>query len=239
MQRAVRALSLAPGLKSSKRGFCSSPTTHDKLVASVLFERLPVIIPKMEPIVYAFKEYTFRWDQQYRVEYPEKYLTKSDSSETAEENLIEYVPAPRITEADKTNDTKSLNRALDERLYLLLYGPTFSSPNGKPVWHFPEKVYEAEENMRKCAESALKSVIGDLSRTYFVGNAPMAHMVVEPSEDDKKLPSFKRFFFKSMVAGKKYNVGGCDDFMWATKAEILELFPEHAELLNKMIILVR
>jgi len=42
----------------------------------------------------------------------------------------------------------------------------------------------------QCAESALESFIGDLSHTYFVGNAPMGHMVIQPTED-KKLPSIK------------------------------------------------
>lgn len=43
----------------------------------------------------------------------------------------------------------------------------------------------------QCAESALKSVLGDLSNTYFVGNAPMAHMVVQPKEDTSGSTSFK------------------------------------------------
>lgn len=84
------------------------------------------------------------------------------------------------------------------------------------MWHFPEKVYESEDTMRKvnivmwlsssyfliffplliieilqCAESALKSVIGDLSNTYFVGNAPMAHMIVQPTEEPSGSTSFK------------------------------------------------
>lgn len=44
---------------------------------------------------------------------------------------------------------RSLQRALDRRLYLLLYGNAYGSPTGGPVWHFPEKVYESEETMRK------------------------------------------------------------------------------------------
>jgi hypothetical protein len=41
----------------------------------------------------------------------------------------------------------------------------------------------------QCAESALKSVIGGLNNTYFVGNAPMAHTVVE--QTDSSVSSFK------------------------------------------------
>uniref|UniRef100_A0A2P2ILD4 DECOY n=1 Tax=Rhizophora mucronata TaxID=61149 RepID=A0A2P2ILD4_RHIMU len=169
---------LARQLSSSRRGFCSKP---EKIVASVLFERLPVVIPKIDPVVFAFQEFSFRWGQQYRRRYPDEFLDKSNASGKVDYQ-IDYVPAPRITEADKTNDKRSLQRALDRRLYLLLYGNAYGSPSGKPVWHFPEKVYESEETLRKCAESALHSVLGDLSHTYFVGNAPMGHIALQPTD---------------------------------------------------------
>jgi large subunit ribosomal protein L46 len=31
-----------------------------KIVASVVFERLPVVIPKINPVVYAFQEFSYR-----------------------------------------------------------------------------------------------------------------------------------------------------------------------------------
>ncbi|CBI40412.3 hypothetical protein AAG906_027485 [Vitis piasezkii] len=216
------------------RGFCTS--TSEKIVASVLFERLPVVIPKIDPVVYAFQEFSFRWRQQYRRKYPDEIFKRSEERGKGDYQ-IDYVPAPRVTEADENNDRRSLQRALDRRLYLLLFGTTYGAPDGKPVWHFPEKVYGSEETLRKCAESALESVIGDLSHTYFVGNAPFAHMVIQPTENVPDLPSFKRFFFKSQViATNKYDVGKCKDHVWVTKDELVEYFPEQAEFLNKMII---
>ncbi|CAH9123704.1 unnamed protein product [Cuscuta epithymum] len=229
----MRRYSVLPLL--TKRPFSTS-SGGDKVVASVLFERLPVVVPKIDPIVYAFQEFSFRWRQQYRREYPEKLLKRAESRGKGEYH-IDYTPAPRITEADKSNDKKSLNRALDRRLYLLLHGKTLSS--GKPVWHFPEKAYESEETLRRCAESALKSVIGDLSHTYFVGNAPMGHMVTQLGENDNEpvQPCLKRYFFKSQViAANKFDVHKCDDYVWVTKDELLEYFPEQAQFLNKMII---
>jgi large subunit ribosomal protein L46 len=139
----------------------------------------------------------------------------------------------------------------------------------------------------QCAESALKSVIGDLSNTYFVGNAPMAHMVVQPKEEQAGSTSFKvlqftigkltsfillfifipacvaifwrclvvqhnslcllilsfakifcqKFFFKSQVIAKnKFDIGKCEEFVWVTKDELMEYFPEQADFFNKMII---
>ncbi|XP_061349828.1 uncharacterized protein LOC133295061 isoform X2 [Gastrolobium bilobum] len=222
-------MSLIRPLLLTRRGFS---TSSEKIVASVLFERLPVVIPKIDPVVYAFQEFSFRWRQQYQRRYPDEFLDKSEARGKGDYQ-IDYVPAPRVTEADKNND----RRALDRRLYLLLYGNAYGAPSGKPLWHFPEKVYESEDTMRKCAESALKSVLGDLSNTYFVGNAPMAHMVVQPTEDMSGSTSFKRFFFKSQVIAKnKYSIEKCEDFVWVTKDELIEYFPEQAEFLNKMII---
>ncbi|XP_068331043.1 uncharacterized protein [Pyrus communis] len=201
MQRTIPLLrrTLARG-----RGFSTSPSSSsEKIVASVLFERLPVVIPKIEPVVYAYQEFAFRWRQQYRRIYPDELLDKSNA--------------------------RSLQRALDRRLYLLLYGKTDGSA-GKSVWQFPEKVYQSEETLRKCAESALKSVLGNLSHTYFVGNAPMGHME-QPEEN------IKQFFFKSQViAANKFDIGKCEDFVWVTKDELIEYFPEKADFLNKMII---
>ncbi|KAJ8754857.1 hypothetical protein K2173_015369 [Erythroxylum novogranatense] len=225
-------LSFSQPLLSTGKGFC---TKRESLVASVVFERLPVVIPKIDAVVYAFQEFSFRWRQQYRRRYPDEFLNKSNARGKGDYH-IDYEPAPRITEADKTNDKKSLLRALDRRLYLLLYGNAYGSQSGHPVWHFPEKVYESEDTMRKCAESALNSVLGDLSHTYFVGNAPMGHMVVQPNNIGQD-SGYKRFFFKSQVIGtNKFKIGNCEDFIWVTKDELLEYFPEKASFFTKMII---
>ncbi|XP_008233590.1 PREDICTED: 39S ribosomal protein L46, mitochondrial [Prunus mume] len=230
-----RTITILRGPLVRDRGFSTSSSSSEKIVASVLFERLPVIIPKIDPVVYAYQEFAFRWRQQYRRIYPDELLDKSNARGKGDYH-IDYVPAPRITEADKMNDRKSLQRALDRRLYLLLYGNTDRSA-GKSVWHFPEKFYQSEETLRKCAESALKSILGDLSHTYFVGNAPMGHMATQSTEDVPDSPYVKQFFFKSQViATNKFNIKKCEDFVWVTKDELLEYLPEKAEFLNKMII---
>nr|VDD16303.1 unnamed protein product [Brassica rapa] len=228
-------LLVRPLLESRLRGYCTS-SSSEKIVASVLFERLRVVIPKPDPTVYAFQEFKFNWQQQFRRRYPDEFLDIAKNRAKGEYQM-DYVPAPRITEADKTNDRKSLYRALDKKLYLLVFGKPFGATSDKPVWHFPEKVYDSEPTLRKCAESALKSVLGDLTHTYFVGNAPMAHMAIQPTEETPDLPSYKRFFFKcSVVAASKYNISNCEDFVWVTKDELLEFFPEQADFFNKMII---
>ena len=100
---------------------------------------------------------------------------------------------------------------------------------------FQEEVYDSEETLRKCAESALEAVIGDLSHTYSIGNTPMEHMVVQRMENVTE--SYKRFFFKSQVINtNEFNIEKCKDVVGVTKGELLEHFPEKAEFLKKRII---
>ncbi|GKA72527.1 putative reverse transcriptase domain-containing protein, partial [Tanacetum coccineum] len=62
-------------------------------------------------------------------------------------------------------------------LYLLIYGHAYGTSKGQHVWHLPEKVYNYEETLCNSLHYN-KSVIGDLSNTYFVGNAPMGHIAI-------------------------------------------------------------
>ncbi|KAL0919462.1 hypothetical protein M5K25_011557 [Dendrobium thyrsiflorum] len=197
----------------------SSPATsasQEKIVAAVLFERLPVVIPKIDPVVYAFQEFSLRWGQQYRRKYPDEVLGRGEARGKGDYQ-IDYVPAPRITEADKTNDQND--------------GGDDDDDDDDDDPHIVGEKFDI------CAESALKSVLGGLDHTYFVGNAPFAHMVTEPTEISPDSPCFKRFFFKSQVIGvTKLNVGKCEDHIWVTKDELMKYFPDQAEFLNKMII---
>ncbi|GJR74727.1 39S ribosomal protein L46, mitochondrial [Tanacetum coccineum] len=79
---------------------------------------------------------------------------------------------------------------LGRRLYLLIYGHAYDTPKGQPVWHLPKKVYSSKETLCKCVESALQSFIGDLSNTYFVGNAPMGHIASKLTENNEDLSYF-------------------------------------------------
>ena len=49
---------------------------------------------------------------------------------------------------------RSLERALDRRLYLLIRGFPYGGSKDTPVWHFPEKEYGKEESLRKVKRSS-------------------------------------------------------------------------------------
>ncbi|KAH9313253.1 hypothetical protein KI387_028288, partial [Taxus chinensis] len=144
----------------------TAPEIDEKIVSAVVFERLPVILPRLDPTAAKFQEYSFQWQHQYRRQYPNEFLQKPM--------------------------TKSLQRALDRRLFLIIHGTPYGASEDRPVWHFPEKLYAGEETLRKCAESALQSIIGCLSNVFFVGNAPCGHLVVQSKQHgDKDAANFK------------------------------------------------
>ncbi|KAL8495084.1 hypothetical protein ACS0TY_019303 [Phlomoides rotata] len=108
MQRTTTFSRLGQTLIAATRGFCTSTSKSggdEKILASVLFERLPVVVSKIDPVVYAFQEFSFRWGQQYRREYPEALLKKSDARGQGDLQF-DFTPAPRIIEADKANDKR-------------------------------------------------------------------------------------------------------------------------------------
>lgn len=218
------------------RPFSTSSTagaTNEKIIAAMVVERLPVVLPKSAPPVDTFESFSFDWRQQFRREYPQEFLDASSSRE-ADEGEADFEPAPTVTEADRTNDRRSLNRALSRRLYLLIRGIPYGGVKDSFVWHFPEKVYANEDSLRMCAEEAVKPFVSNPTDLYLVGNAPCGHLTYRLSE-----PSYKRFFFKSQLIAGKVHVKGkkIKDFAWVSKEELPEyLDPSDLEYMNKMLI---
>ena len=66
--------------------------------------------------------------------------------EVVKKEMIER-PMPRITEADKNGDLKSLNRRLEKTLYLLVKG-------AKGVWELPSSVLEKKESLHTVSQES-------------------------------------------------------------------------------------
>ncbi|MCO5582042.1 hypothetical protein L7F22_035933 [Adiantum nelumboides] len=168
------------------------------------------------------------WNDQYRRHYPKEFIDALSSSNQREMEAAELIfePAPRITEADKANDRKSLQRALDRRLFLIVQGYPLGYSKEKLIWHFPERLYKSEQTMRLCAESVLVPTAAKEEDVYFVGNAPCGHFIETHPDLKTKTPvTYKRFFFRSQLLGKvRYKAWNYKDYAWVTKEELLEYF---------------
>ena len=153
-------------------------------------------------------------------------------------------PMPRVTEADKTGDVRSLNRALMRTLYLLV-------KSGEGHWSFPSGILMGKEDLHmvcnllgercsaplhrlieisQAAERVIVQAGGMNMNTWIVGNAPVGHynlMYSKPIVDEeKKVEQLgeKTFFMKARImagqASLKENTFGLTDFQWLAKEEI-------------------
>ncbi|KAI0104199.1 39S mitochondrial ribosomal protein L46-domain-containing protein [Nemania sp. FL0031] len=129
-------------------------------------------------------------------------------------------PMDRVTEADKTNDIRRLDRALDRTLYLIV-----QRTDGK--WQFPAEDVPTDEHLHETAVRALEMAAGVNMNTWMVGRVPVAHFVKQPEfNEDTSLRQRgeKTFFHKGRImagqADLKDNKMGLKDFNWLTKEEL-------------------
>ncbi|GJP35565.1 hypothetical protein CLOM_g11542 [Closterium sp. NIES-68] len=241
---AARAFSAQSGGDSGGAGGGSE---GKQLIASLLVERLPVVIPKPPEWALKYETFSFERKQQYRKQYPKEFLDAAASSnagaegegEEEDEYWAAVLEAPfdapsRRTAADEANDVRSLQRSLDKRLYLVLKGPSLAGQSGGDTWHFPEKIYENEDSMRQCAERAAAASFGSSLSLYFVGNAPCAHA---------PLPASTAFFFRAQVMGGDFEPAArtIKDFAWVSKSELPEYvdfssMPNGTELFHSLLV---
>ncbi|KAJ5894730.1 hypothetical protein N7495_006421 [Penicillium taxi] len=139
-------------------------------------------------------------------------------------------PHPRVTEADKKGDHKSLNRLLPRTLYLLV-----RSKEG--FWKFPSSPVEVGESLRQAAERTLAQSAGVNMNTWMVGYHPAGHHVynnIKPRTDSATgvtNAGEKTFFMKSRImtgqADISANLQTLEDFKWLSKDEIAQFVNPH------------
>ncbi|KAI9485840.1 MAG: 39S mitochondrial ribosomal protein L46-domain-containing protein [Benjaminiella poitrasii] len=122
----------------------------------------------------------------------------------------------RVTKADRENDTKSLDRALQRTLYLVVKN---SNDPANP-WQFPEGPVDASEYLHEAAERTLKEQCGADMDTWFVGRQPIG-IYKQSSTRGQDNSGIKTFFMKAHVyAGQVKPSKGVSDFAWLTKDEL-------------------
>ncbi|KAL4419359.1 hypothetical protein ABPG77_001586 [Micractinium sp. CCAP 211/92] len=202
----------------------AAAAASSKLLGAVVFERLPVIIPEEPEWEREYRE----WQQSVRAKYykqlPSEFIDAKES-EMADEAGPQYEPAPRITEADKANDRRSLKRRLDQRLFMLV------RPKGG-AWSLPQQENQEGETMRQTAERALAAAVNtEAVQPYFVGNAPAGHVEVDGAT---------LFFHRcQLIQGTPVLKGGSGygEHVWVAKDELGEYInkPQLLDLLQKML----
>ncbi|EOD51563.1 putative 50s ribosomal subunit l30 protein [Neofusicoccum parvum UCRNP2] len=132
-------------------------------------------------------------------------------------------PLPRVTEADKAGDQKSLNRMLSRTLYLLV-------KDGSGRWGFPQDRLVGRENLYNAAERVLVHAGGVNMNTWVVGNHPIGHYQhkfqkkIQNADKGMEELGEKIFFMKARIMAGQANLAenkyGLADFKWLAKEEI-------------------
>lgn len=133
--------------------------------------------------------------------------TKSDEGAAGADNAALYATQPRTTAADKSGDVRSLDRALDRTLYLLV--------KEGDKWRLPSKALpekrSAQDSLHASALAAGEAVLGSHVDVWLVSRLPVA--VVKSSDA-------KTYIMRARVLAGVPADG--TELAWLTKDEVAE-----------------
>lgn len=200
-----------------------------RLASAAVVERYPVITPEADPFEEDYLTGRFLEMQRRARPIPASlFLSERDVIEGRTEPNLEdkyadmYTPAPRRTEADEKNDTKSLERALDERLYFVVKRSEKSQN-----MQFPQVLVSDDgTKMVDYAEQAFKSVTmpGTRPKLHFISYSPACHLEhVYPVRYQQKhdVYGLKIFFYRAiLMSGEVDEIRNGVDYVWARDREL-------------------
>lgn len=132
------------------------------------------------------------------------------------------VPNSRTTEADATNDVKSLERALPRTLHLLI-------KDSEQGWKLPAFDLEGETPLHRAAETGLRILGGENINTWTVARSPAAVLkykqgqLVDSKEQCDNLT--REFVIKSHILSGSFAPEQLE-YAWLTREEIHEKVSE-------------
>ncbi|KAG0379287.1 54S ribosomal protein L17 mitochondrial [Mortierella sp. AD032] len=145
----------------------------------------------------------------------------------------------RITDADRTNDVRSLERALARTLYLIV-----KKPREQHAWQFPQGGVRVCENLQEATGRELSEECGSNMDLWFVGRVPIGHYQYNFPKDfvakssNPTVKGAKVFFMKAHIFAGQVEVDNKEimDFAWVTKQEMKDyVTPEYYEAVQDML----
>lgn len=147
-------------------------------------------------------------------------IPKDDYEESTMSDIAKpVVPNSRITDADKTNDIKSLERKLARTLYLL-------TKDEKLGWKLPSFALIPESPLHQVAEAGVKNLNDSKINAWTVARSPAAVIkyksgqIVDSSEDTDGL--VREYVIKSNIISGAFEQKNIE-FAWLTREEIENL----------------
>ncbi|KAF9187053.1 54S ribosomal protein L17 mitochondrial [Haplosporangium sp. Z 767] len=167
------------------------------------------------------------------------------ANEESEEDRVAALEAKvefndRVTEADRKNDVRSLERALQRTLYLIVKKSRDQHP-----WQFPQGGVHVCENLQEAAGRELQEECGSNMDLWFVGRVPIGHYSYKfpkdyapKTETTSAIKGAKVFFMKAHIFAGQAQVDNKEivDFAWVTKQEMKDyVTSEYYEAVKDML----
>lgn len=208
--------------KDPNTSYQDAESDNWELTAGMAIERTPRLQQFESFWEIEYFQFSDSLDVQKKKTLPGDWIETKKQQEESKTRVFQ--PNPRVTEEDRTDDRRSLHRALDKSTYLLL------KLKGKG-WRFPEGTWKQNETIRETAETTSLDLCGSELATHLLGNAPICH--TEDAAAKKKW-----FLMHNIYVGGNVILDNPDveDFAWVTKDEFHQYFkdPAFVELLHKV-----
>lgn len=151
--------------------------------------------------------------------------TAQDLKDAWKEELAQFQGSPRETDADRSNDTRSLNRKLEQTLVLLVQ----QQIGAEAQLLLPQGKRRDGETLRQTAERVLQERCGDRLEATVYGNAPCGFYKYKyPVAERNQAIGAKVFFYRaSLRGGQVQNTSDAApvQFAWLDRAEVLGRVP--------------
>ncbi|XP_022910308.1 large ribosomal subunit protein mL46 [Onthophagus taurus] len=239
----------------------SSTLTSQKwdLISAVCIERRPTLAPPSTGLQENFKKYLDKVELErshksnHEIRHEQDLIqaeqlkkgdgdvdmalkqTAQDFFDASREELKRFKVAEKITECDKKNNVKSLNRKLDKHLVFVMK----QKIGNKDHYLLPQGLRKDGENMRQAADRVIKETFGGDFKVQIHGNAPCGVYKYKYPGNLKEKQSCvgaKIFFYFGRYTNGNINKQ-ISDYKWLDRNELKnELHNGYYERLSQFLI---
>ena len=193
------------------------------LIANMIVERLPVVTPEPEAWEVEYRSWSEERRAKFLRELPNDLVDpKGEFEELVDPEESRFTPASRETPADVSGDARTLERKLDQFLFLVVRDAATKK------WGFPRLVNpeDGETTMRATAKAAMDACVGDSIETFLVGNAPAGHWPEQPTPGAAGGEGGTNFYHRAQwLEGDLRLTEKYTDFKWLTKVLLKKANP--------------
>lgn len=144
--------------------------------------------------------------------------TALDMKDLWKEERSRFEAAPRTTESDEKNDTKSTDRKLDHALTLILE----QNLGNEKIFLLPQGKISTGETLHNAAQRIIKELCGDNIQTIIYGKAPCGFYKYKyPKEIRGETVGAKIFFYRAILKHGQVDAK-CANFEWLNREELLK-----------------